>query len=313
MKDQEASQPDHLVLLYYKYVRIEDPGQFAEDHRALCRELGLKGRVIIAHEGINGTVSGAPESAAAYQDAIREDRRLKDMPFKISRSSADVFPKLSIKVRPEIVTLGVDLPFNPKEDSATHLPPMEWKRLAEEDPEAVVFDVRNDYESAVGRFRGAITPGIAHFRELPEALKNYTHLKDKKILMYCTGGIRCEKASALFQQEGFLDVYQLDGGIMNYEKETGAGDELWEGDCFVFDERVVLPIATARGKPPLGRCAHSGRPTNRYLNCIHNPCNRLFLAAEELPDDSPDYRLCPECLADGLTTETARNKSRPLP
>ncbi|MEX2381848.1 MAG: rhodanese-related sulfurtransferase [Opitutales bacterium] len=312
MENENTSFFEHLVLLYYKYVCIDDPEQFAKDQRALCRELGLKGRVIVAREGINGTVSGPDEAAEAYREALLQDPRFAGMPFKLSRGPANVFPKLSIKVRPEIVTLGVDLPFDPEEDSATHLPPSVWKRLAEEDPDAVVFDVRNDYESAVGRFRGAITPAMGNFRDLPEALKKYGHLRGKKILMYCTGGIRCEKASALFHREGFRDVYQLDGGIMNYEKNLGAGDDLWEGDCFVFDERVVLPMATARGKTPIGRCAHSGRPSCNYVNCVHNPCNRLFLAAKEILSDNPDYRLCPDCLASGLSAETAKNKSRSL-
>ncbi len=313
MDSRHPAVSDHLVLLYYRYTRIEDPASFAESQRALCRDLGLKGRIIVAEEGINGTVSGPDEACGAYQSALQKDPRFAGMPFKLSRGPAGAFPKLSVKVRPEIVTLGADLAFDPERDPATHLPPAEWKRLAREDPDAVVFDVRNAYESAVGRFREAVTPPIEHFRQLPETLRAYTHLKEKKILMYCTGGIRCEKASALFRREGFREVYQLEGGIMNYEKELGERDDFWEGDCFVFDNRVVLPMATARGKAPAGTCAHSGRPTNRYVNCIHNPCNRLFLVAEDLLSADPETRLCPECLKRGLTLESADNKSRSLP
>ncbi len=311
MENPHSTPADECVLLYYKYVRIDDPRSFAGDHRALCRGLGLRGRIIVAEEGINGTVGGTDEAADTYRRALSEDPRFADMPFKLSRGAAGAFPKLSVKVRPEIVTLGANLPFDPKRDATGHLPPSEWKRVAEEDPEAVVFDVRNRYESDVGRFRGAVTPPIDHFRDLPRALEDYGHLRDKKILMYCTGGIRCEKASALFRRAGFREVYQLEGGIMNYERELAGREDLWEGDCFVFDNRVVLPMGTARGEPPAGTCAHSGRATHRYVNCIHNPCNRLFLVAEDLLAGSPDYRLCPDCLAAGLTAATADNKSRP--
>ncbi len=312
MEAQAAAHSPHVVLLYYRYVRIEDPDAFARDHRAFCASLGLRGRIIVAEEGINGTVAGAPDATGSYRETLAKDPRFAGMPFKISRGTADTFPGLSIKVRPEIVTLGAALPFDPEIDPAAHLSPFEWKRLAETDPDAVIFDVRNDYESAVGRFRGAITPQIKNFRDLPAVLSDYGHLKDRKILMYCTGGIRCEKASSLFKRQGFREVYQLDGGIMNYEKEICDRDDLWEGDCFVFDNRVVLPMATARGKAPAGRCAHSGLPTSHYVNCIHNPCNRLFLVAESIVEDSPDHRLCPECLRKGLTSETADNKSRSL-
>lgn len=303
----------HIVLLYYRYVRIEDPGHFAAEQRALALRLGLTGRIIVAAEGINGTVAGSRDATDTYRATLAADPRFARMPFKVSEGSAGTFPKLSIKVRPEIVTLGAPLPFDPESDPAPHLSPSEWKHLAETDPDAVLFDARNTYESAVGRFRGAVTPQIGNFRELPEALEAYSHLKNKKILMYCTGGIRCEKASALLRHEGFREVYQLDGGIVNYEKEMGAADDLWEGDCFVFDNRVILPMATARGKPPVGRCAHSGRPTSHYLNCRHNPCNRLFLVEETYLAETPAARLCPQCLAHGLTPETAIHKSRETP
>ena len=304
---------NHIVLLYYRYVRIDDPERFATEHRRVALRLGLTGRIIVAEEGINGTVAGSRKATDAYRATLAADPRFADMPFKVSAGSARPFPKLSIRVRPEIVTLGLTLPFDPEHDAAPHLPPAEWKHLAESDPDAVLFDARNNYESAVGRFRGAITPPIGNFRELPDTLEAYSHLKKKKILMYCTGGIRCEKASALLRHEGFREVYQLDGGIMNYQKVIGTGDDLWEGDCFVFDNRVILPIATARGKPPVGRCAHSGRPTSHYLNCRHNPCNRLFLVEENHLAETPAARLCPHCLERGLTPETAINKSRETP
>ena len=309
----EEGNETEIVLLYYRYVRIEDPARFAAGHRALASRLGLTGRVIVAEEGINGTVAGCREATDAYRETLHGDPRFAGMAFKVSPGSGNTFPKLSVKVRPEIVTLGVPLPFDPEKDAAPHLSPAEWKRLAESDPDAVLFDARNDYESAVGRFRGAVTPPIGNFRELPGALADYEHLKNKKVLMYCTGGIRCEKASALLRGEGFREVYQLDGGIMNYARELGDGDDLWEGDCFVFDNRVVLPVATAAGKPPAGRCAHSGRPTSHYRNCLHNPCNRLFLVEETYLAETPAASLCPQCLENGLTPGTAINKSRETP
>lgn len=290
------------VLLYYKYVRVEEPEAFAEEHRMLCREVDLKGRVLIAGEGINGTLAGSPEATEAYQAWCGNHPLLADMPFKLSGAAEMPFRRLAVKVREEIVTLGVKEEWDLEAEPDNHLSPEQWKRAIEEE-DVVIFDVRNDYESAVGRFRNAITPPIGNFRDLPAALQNYSHLKEKKVLMYCTGGIRCEKASALFRREGFREVYQLDGGIVTYG--DAVGDAHWEGECFVFDERMAVPVGGTECGPSIAVCSHTGAVGAVLRNCLHDDCHRLFPVHEQALQANADYRLCPDCLGRGLTSETA--------
>jgi UPF0176 protein len=292
------------VILFYKYVAIAEPENFAAAQRELCRELGLKGRVLIAAEGINGTLAGPRESVERYVATLRADARFADIEIKVSEGDAQTFPKLAVKVRPEIVTLGAG-PLAP--DLENHLSPAEWKRAIEEDPDVVLVDVRNRYESAAGKFADAIACDIEHFRELPAYLDQLDALKDRKVLMYCTGGIRCEKASALFRSRGFANVFQLHGGIVTYQEQFG--NEHWLGECFVFDQRMTVRVDDVL--VPIGRCAHAGRPTNRFANCLHDPCHVLFLLAEETERENADMRLCPECLARGLTSATADYKGSP--
>jgi UPF0176 protein len=292
------------VILFYKYVALADPESFAAGQRELCVRLGLKGRILIAGEGINGTLAGPRAAVEEYITALRVDARFTDIEMKFSDGDATTFPKLVVKVRPEIVTLGAG-PLAP--DLHNHLSPAEWKRVLEEDPDVVVLDVRNRYESAAGKFEGAIACDIGHFRELPAYVDQLAGLKDRKVLMYCTGGIRCEKASALFRSKGFANVFQLHGGIVTYQQEFG--NEHWLGECFVFDQRMTVRVDEAL--VPIGRCAHTGQPTNRFVNCLHDPCHVLFLLAEETERANPDTRLCPACLDTGLTSATADYKGSP--
>jgi UPF0176 protein len=292
------------VILFYKYVAIADPQGFAAEQRQLCVRLGLKGRVLIAGEGINGTLSGLRESVDNYMASLRSDPRFADIEFKVSRGDSATFPKLVIKVRPEIVTLGAG-PLEP--DMHNHLTPEQWKRAMEEEPEVVLLDVRNRYESEVGKFENAIACEIENFRELPAYLDQLAEFKDRKILMYCTGGIRCEKASALFRSKGFSNVFQLHGGIARYQEQFG--NDHWLGECFVFDQRMTVRVED--GLQQIGRCAHTGVPTGRIVNCLHDPCHILFMLAEETERENPHTRLCPQCLASGLTSETADYKGSP--
>jgi len=264
----------------------------------------LKGRILIATEGINGTLAGPRAAVDEYVAALRAEERFADIEMKVSPGDAQTFPKLVIKVRPEIVTLGAG-PLVPNHDN--HLSAAEWKRTLEEEPDAVVVDVRNRYESAAGKFAHAIACDIEHFRELPEYVEQLADLKERKVLMYCTGGIRCEKASALFRSRGFTNVFQLHGGIVSYQEQFG--NEHWLGECFVFDQRMTVRVDDAL--VPIGRCAHTGQPTNRFVNCLHDPCHVLFLLAEETEHANADTRLCPECLTNGLTSATADYKGSP--
>jgi UPF0176 protein len=286
------------VILFYKYVPIADPQGFAAEQRELCALLRLKGRVLIASEGINGTLAGPSDAIDRYTRSLNADPRFADVVFKTSAGDENTFPKLVVKVRPEIVTLGAG-PL--KADQQNQLSPAEWKRMLEEDPQAVLLDVRNRFESDAGKFEGAVVCEIEHFRELPDYVDKLAALKNKKVLMYCTGGIRCEKASALLKSRGFTDVYQLHGGIVTYQEQFG--NEHWQGECFVFDQRMTVRVDD--GLVPIGRCAHTGRTTSRFVNCLHDPCHKLFLLAEETDRESRDYLVCPQCLADGITAATA--------
>lgn len=286
------------VILFYKYAPIAEPERFVDEQRALCSELGLKGRVLIATEGINGTLAGPAQSIEHYVSALHADERFSDVAIKRSDGDANTFSKLVVKMRNEIVTLGAG-PLVPDQDN--HLSPAEWKRMLEEEDDIVVLDVRNRYESDAGRFDGAVVCDIENFRELPAYVSHLESLKNKKVLMYCTGGIRCEKASALLRSRGFSDVHQLHGGIVSYQEQFG--NEHWQGECFVFDQRMTVRVDEALVQ--IGRCAHTGAATSRFVNCLHDPCHKLFILSEEAQRENADLRLCPECLAAGLTSETA--------
>jgi len=291
------------VILFYKYVAIADPTGFADEQRALCSTLRLKGRILVATEGINGTLAGPADAVNQYISTLHADPRFSDVQMKVSNGDPNTFPKLVVKVRREIVTLGAG-PLTPEQHN--QLSPAEWKRMMEEDPEVVLLDVRNIFESAAGRFEGAVVCDIEHFRELPAYMPQLEPLKEKKVLMYCTGGIRCEKASALLRSRGFDRVFQLHGGIVTYQEQFG--NERWQGECFVFDQRMTVRVDD--GLVPLGRCAHTGRSTSRYVNCLHDPCHKLFILSEDAERENRDYLLCPECLARGLTFATAEYPKR---
>ena len=292
----------HPVILYYKYTPIAEPTTFADAQRVLCTELGLKGRVLIAEEGINGTLAGTSENIGRYLADLRADERFADIEIKVNEGDENTFPKLSIKVRAEIVALHADIPL--KADQDNHLSPADWKRRMESDPNAVIVDVRNRYESDAGKFEDAIVCEIEHFRELPAYVDRLTDIKDKTVLMYCTGGIRCEKASALFRSKGFKNVHQLHGGILTYQQEFG--NEHWLGECFVFDQRMTVKVED--NLKPIGQCAHTGRMTSRFVNCLHDPCHRLFLLSEDAEQENENYKLCPNCLANGMTADKAEYK-----
>ncbi|MDQ6809262.1 MAG: rhodanese-like domain-containing protein, partial [Verrucomicrobiota bacterium] len=249
-------------------------------------------------EGINGTLAGPGASIEKYKAALHSDARFADIEFKLSAGDGGTFPKLVVKARKEIVTLdGGEL----TPDRHNQLSPAAWKEMLENDPEVVLLDVRNRYESTAGKFENAVTCEIEHFRELPNYVAQLEPLREKRVLMYCTGGIRCEKASALLRQRGFAQVYQLHGGIVSYQEQFG--NEHWLGECFVFDQRMTVRVDD--GLVQIGRCAHTGEATSRFVNCLHDPCHQLFLLSEKSEHENCDRRLCPECLASGLTSATA--------
>lgn len=278
------------VLLYYWYARLDDPEEYAARHRELCRELKLKGRILIAKEGINGTVSGTREDCARYRAALDADPLTASIAWKIDESEGHVFPRMSIKVRDEVVTLELgEEDFNPVDLTATHLKPKEWQEAMKE-KDVVILDARNDYEWEIGRFEGAILPDVESFRDLPQWVREHREeLEGKRILTYCTGGIRCEKFSGFLLKEGFEEVFQLEGGIVTYGKDEEVRGEGYEGECYVFDERLSVPVNRTGEASVVSKCCLCGLPSIRYRNCSWQPCNARFLICEKCEENSGCY------------------------
>ncbi|MBC1888350.1 rhodanese-related sulfurtransferase [Listeria booriae] len=270
----------YQVLLYYKYTTIDNPEQFATEHLAMCKEIGLKGRILVAEEGINGTVSGTVEETEKYIEAMHADPRFADMVFKIDAADKHAFQKMHVRPRTEIVSLSLENDVNPLEVTGNYMEPEEF-REALKDENTVILDARNDYEFDLGHFRGAIRPDITAFRDLPEWVEeNRDMFEDKKIVTYCTGGIRCEKFSGWLKTAGFDDVSQLHGGIATYGKDETVKGDLWDGMMYVFDERIAVPINRV-DHTIVGKDYFDGTPCERYINCANPYCNKQILASEE--------------------------------
>ncbi|WP_449354481.1 oxygen-dependent tRNA uridine(34) hydroxylase TrhO [Virgibacillus natechei] len=274
------SNTNYQVLLYYKYVSMEDPEGYAAEHLQFCNELELKGRILVAPEGINGTVSGTIEHTQKYMEAMHNDPRFADMAFKIDAHDGHAFKKMHVRPRNELVSLRLEEDINPLQTTGDHLSPQEFYE-AMQDKDTVVLDARNDYEYDLGHFRGAIRPDIEAFRELPKWVQENKHLiEGKRILTYCTGGIRCEKFSGWLVKEGFEDVAQLHGGIVSYGKDPEVQGELWDGRCYVFDERISVPI-NQKEHVVVGVDYFDGQPSERYVNCANPDCNKQIICSEE--------------------------------
>lgn len=271
---------DYRVLLYYNYTKIENPEQFAKEHLALCKSLGLKGRILVAEEGINGTASGTIEATQQYMDWMHNDERFKDTWFKIDESEGHAFRKMFVRPRKELVALNLEEDVDPLRLTGEYLDPKAFKEaLLDED--TIVLDARNDYEYDLGHFRGAIRPDIRNFRELPEWIReNKEKFMDKKVVTYCTGGIRCEKFSGWLLREGVENVAQLHGGIATYAKDPEVKGEMWDGKMYVFDDRISVEINQV-DKQIIGKDWFDGTPCERYINCGNPSCNRQIITSEE--------------------------------
>jgi len=271
---------EYRVLLYYHYNFIEDPDTLREEHLKFCKEIGLLGRVFISKEGINGTVSGTVEQTNLYMKALEESEHFKGIQFKIDESDEHVFKKMHVRVKNELVNFSLEDDINPLEITGKYLEPKDFYEGLT-DPNTIVIDARNDYEYDVGHFRGAIKPEIGTFRELPNWIREHKHLLEgKKIMTYCTGGVRCEKFSGWLKREGFEDVGQLHGGIVTYGKDPFAQGQLWDGNCYVFDKRLSVPINRVE-HVIVGRDYFTGEPCERYINCANPECNKQIIASEE--------------------------------
>ncbi len=274
------------VLLYYKFVNVEKSEFEVTQHKLVCRGIGLQGRIIIAHEGINGTVAGTRAQLKEYIRYMDEHPLFSDIVFKWSYSERMPFHKLIVKHRDEIVTLGkkVDI-----KKTGKYLKPEELHKMLENNEDVVMVDMRNNYEFEVGRFKNAIQPDTNHFYELPKKVKDLKSIKAKKVITYCTGGIRCEKATCLLNEEGFEDVYQLEGGIVKYLEKFPDG--YFVGKNFVFDDRMTTNGDTKSGQAVLGKCEHCKQPSDRYIDCAKPDCHQLFICCKDC--DAKYEGLCP--------------------
>lgn len=275
------------IILFYKFVPVIDPTMTMRWQRQLCLRLNLTGRIIISQHGINGTVGGELADIKAYIKEMNATDTFKDIEFKWSDGSRDDFPRLSVKVRKELVTLAPDEDFDVF-NKGTPLRPDAWHKYLEEHPDAIVLDARNEYESNIGKFKGAIAPKIKAFKEVKQELDKLP--KDQPVLTYCTGDIRCEYLSAYMKHKGFQDVYHLDGGIVKYGEAFGD-DGFWEGKCYVFDKRVSIPFSDQ--SKDVGECVHCEASTSRYINCANLRCNDHVLVCTSCAEQP----YCPICAA----------------
>lgn len=298
------------VLLYYLYFPVEDPEQYMIDHRALCEALELKGRILIGKEGINGTVSGSIEGTQKYMEALRADPQTTSIQFKIDPCEEHLFPKLSIKVRKEIVTLGLpeEEDIDPRELTGKHLSPKEFYEAMQE-KDVVIIDGRNRYEADMGRFKNAIVPEIKNFREFPQWFEEHgREIKDKKILTYCTGGIRCEKLSGYLRKVGCEEVYQLEGGIISYGKDPEIKGRDFEGLCYVFDKRVCVETNFTETRKVISSCRFCNVIVPEYTNCGWPCCNRQIFICRDCLEKEGSF-CSSECREQQTQAEFLANSS----
>jgi UPF0176 protein len=270
------------ILLYYMFTPIVDPITLKLWQKTLCDSLNLHGRVLISHQGINGTVGGDLEDLKKYVKATKQFAAFKNIVFKWSDGKKEDFPRMSVRVRRELVGFQnsedeFDVDAKGVVGGGIHLKPKQVHELVEKYGDDVVFfDGRNEHEAKIGKFRNAVVPNTNTSRDFINELESdkYNDLKDKKIVTYCTGGIRCEVISAMMKKRGFNEVYQIDGGIVKYGESYGD-DGLWEGSLRVFDERMTVDFSDHA--KVIGTCSHCGGSTNNFENCAWANCNELVL------------------------------------
>ena len=261
----------------YKFEPLENPVDLVRMYQQKCDDLKLKGTMLISKNGINFSLAGTQQATDTIIAFLEEDNRFINIPLKVTYSETQPFRRMKVRLKKEIISLGRK-DINPRELTGERISPQDLKNLLDNKEDVLVLDTRNEYETRVGKFENAIDLNLDTFRDFPEAIESLPEeYKDKQIVMYCTGGIRCEKASAVMMKAGFADVMQLEGGVLDYFKETGGA--YWEGDCFVFDERVALDTELNE---------------TDYIYCY---ICREPLSAEEKA--SPDFKIneyCPYCV-----------------
>ncbi len=292
----------HKILLYYKYVKLDDPKIEMEKQRAICEVLGLTGRIIVSEEGINGTCEGTTENTEKYIEWMNKQKKFKNIHWKKSMGTGNAFPKLSVKVRKEIVSLHLDdnEDINPNVVTGKKLKPDELRKWYEDNKDFYVVDMRNDYELLSGKFEGTVFPGLENFRDLKKNLNIINDLKDKTVLTVCTGGVRCEKASGLLMKEGFKDVYQLDGGIVSYMEKFPGKD--FKGSLYVFDGRVTVNFDEPGNHEIIGKCLRCEEKSEKYVNCANLACHMHFICCENCGEEGTAF--CSDKCAKSVLVES---------
>jgi UPF0176 protein len=269
------------IILYYGFAPVADPNAMRLWQNTLCESLNLKGRILISKHGINGTLGGDMDDLKKYVKQTREYPGFKDIDFKWADGTGDDFPRLSVKVRNELVTFGVPDEIKVNEEGVVgggkHLSPKQVHELVENRGDDVVFfDGRNAYEAKIGRFKNAVIPNVRTTKDFLAEIESgkFDSLKDKPIVTYCTGGIRCEILSTVMKNRGFKEVYQIAGGIVRYG-ETYGDQGLWEGSLYTFDGRMKVDFSDTT--KIIGECDICGSPTNSFQNCAEASCHFLYL------------------------------------
>lgn len=298
-------------ILYYKFVPVADPETTMFWQRNLCEKHNLKGRILISPHGINGTLSGEVEHLKRYVREMNTHPSFKGIHYKWAMGSPDNHPRLSVKVKPEVVAFGVPDEVEVNERGVVgggkHLKPAALHKLMEEKGDEVIFyDGRNAYEAQIGRFKNAIVPNVETTRDFIKDIEQgvIAAHKDKPIVTYCTGGIRCEILSSLMKKRGYKEVYQLDGGIVTYG-DAYKNKGFWEGKLYVFDGRVVTAFDDTA--EDLGDCVHCAGKTSRFVNCVNKQCNKLMLVC---PNCVEEVACSDDCQVVANTSGMARKKTQ---
>ncbi|PZX18778.1 UPF0176 protein [Palleronia aestuarii] len=279
----------YIVAAFYRFAPLDSPEAVRGPLLKLCREGGVTGSILLAGEGVNGTIAGAPGAVGAVIDHLRGWPGFEELAWRESVAQSPPFGRMKVRVKQEIVTLGV--PVRPVEDAGTYVPPAEWNALVSA-PDVAVIDTRNAFEIRAGRFQGAIDPGTTAFGEFPAWWEaNRERFAGKRIAMYCTGGIRCEKSTAYLKARGVSEVFHLEGGILGYLAAVPEAESLWNGECFVFDERVTVGAGLRPGRAVLCRaCRHPIAPEDRMRPEYEEGVQCHLCAGARAPEERARFR-----------------------
>ena len=280
------------ICALYKFTRLDDFEEIQGPLKIFLESLNIRGTLLLAKEGVNGTIAGDNDSIMKSLDYLQKDERLVGLEYKFSYSEKPPFKRLKVKLKKEIVTLGVS-DIDPIFSSGTYVKPADWNELVN-DPDVILIDTRNNYEFEIGSFKGSINPNTETFREFPAYTKNNLEkYRDKKIAMFCTGGIRCEKSTAYLKSKGFENVFHLQGGILKYLEEVKEDESLWEGECFVFDDRVAVKHNLELGK--------------------YDQCHACRFPITDEDKEHPHYEKgasCPRCYGTKNSSQVSRYRER---